>query len=285
MTRLTEDVIRDVPLRISDLDRELEGKVGMNMRELACHAMNVNIKSIDLGSYTAAIVPITSGKGIIEGFSRSVAAAVRATGMRPLVTDSFDVAGISEAFTSGADIIFMADDEKFIALNTMTGSFSDNIWSTARAYVTALKLADGGLEGKRVLVIGAGRVGTEAVKLLRKEGATVDVTDILPHKATDLESRFGGVRAIGDVSTAIIDNRLILNASPGKIPGRLIQEGAVISSPGVPYAFDEEGERRAKMIIHDVLPLGVAVMAIASIGLSLFGITADDVVAERNEMR
>ncbi|MCL2786298.1 MAG: hypothetical protein FWD81_03650, partial [Methanomassiliicoccaceae archaeon] len=66
---------------------------------------------------------------------------------------------------------------------------------------------------------------------------------------------------------------------------RLIQEGAVISSPGVPYAFDEEGERRAKMIIHDVLPLGVAVMAIASIGLSLFGITADDVVAERNEMR
>jgi len=281
MTRLTEDIIKDVPSKISDLDHELEKRIGMNMRDFACYAMDVDIKKIDFDSYKVAIVPVTSGGGIIGGFSLSVAAAVKTMGMRSFVTGSCDVTGISEAFSSDADIIFMADDERFIALNTRTRSFSDNIWSTAKGYATALRLAEGGLEGKRVLVIGAGRVGTEAVKILIKEGASVDVTDILPHKAKALESRFAEVTAIDDVSLAIRNNRLILNASPGLIPGTLIQEGAVISSPGVPYAFDAEGEKRAKVIIHDVLSLGVAVMAAASISLSLFNVPASDVVAER----
>jgi len=281
MTRLTADIIKDVPSKISDLDHELEKRIGMNMRDFACYAMDVPANGIDFNGYDVAIVPVTSGKGIIGGFSSSVAAALKTMGMRSFITSSCDVAGISEAFSSGADIIFMADDERFIALNTRTRSFSDNIWSTAKGYVTALRLAEGGLEGKRVLVIGAGRVGTEAVKILRAEGASVDVTDILPHKAEALGSRYDNVRAIRDVEEAIRNNPLILNASPGMIRGDLIQKGAVISSPGVPYAFDEEGERRAKVIIHDVLSLGVAVMAVASICLSLFGIPADSVIAEK----
>jgi len=281
MTRLTEDAVKDIPSRISDLDTELERILGMDMRNFACRAMSVTAEKINFGDYKAAIVPVTSGKGIIGGFSRSVAAAVETMGLRSFVTEACDVTGISEAFSSDADIIFMADDERFIALNTRTRSFSDNIWSTAKGYVTALKIAEDGLEGKDVLVIGAGRVGTEAVKILLKEGASVEVTDILPHKAKMLESRYERVRATADVRQAIKDNRLILNASPGKIPGELIRPGAVISSPGVPYAFDSEGEERAKVIIHDVLSLGVAVMAVASISLSLFGVPASEVVAEK----
>ena len=285
MTRLTEDVIKDVPSKISDLDHELERRIGMDLKEFACYTMNMNSDEVDFSSYKVAVVPITSGKGIIGGFSLSVATAVRTLGMQPYITGSCDVTGISEAFTSDADIIFMADDERFVALNTKTRSFSDNVWSTAKGYVTALKLAEGGLEGKKVLVIGAGRVGTEAVKLLRKEGAFVEVTDIIPEKAEALESRYDEVKAIPDVASAIKSNKLILNASPGKIPGKLIQEGAVISSPGVPYAFDEEGERRAKTIIHDVLSLGVAVMAAASIRLSLFDIHTAEFAAERTVLR
>jgi len=285
MTRLTEDVIKDVPSKISDLDHELETRIGMDLKEFACYTMNMNADEVDFSSYKVAVVPITSGKGIIGGFSLSVATAVRTLGMQPYITGSCDVTGISEAFTSDADIIFMADDERFVALNTKTRSFSDNVWSTAKGYVTALKLAEGGLEGKTVLVIGAGRVGTEAVKLLRKEGASVEVTDIIPEKAEALESRYDEVKAIPDVASAIRNNKLILNASPGKIPGELIQEGAIISSPGVPYAFDEEGEKRAKTIIHDVLSLGVAVMAAASIRLSLFDIHTAEFAAERTVLQ
>jgi len=281
MTRLTEDAVKDIPSKISSLDHELEKRLGMDMRNFACHAMNVAAEKINFSDYKAAIVPVTSGKGIIGGFSRSVAAAVETMGLRSFVTEACDVAGISEAFSSDADIIFMADDERFIALNTKTRSFSDNIWSTAKGYVTALRIAEKGLEGKKVLVIGAGRVGTEAVKILMKEGAAVEVTDILPHKAKALESGFAGVKAIPNVEQAIKDNRLILNASPGLISGKLIREGAVISSPGVPYAFDDEGEKRAKVIIHDVLSLGVAVMTVASISLSLFNVPATEVIAEK----
>ncbi|MDR0778253.1 MAG: 3-methylornithyl-N6-L-lysine dehydrogenase PylD [Methanomassiliicoccaceae archaeon] len=281
MTRLTAKLIKDVPEKVSHLDSELIQKINMNMRDFACYAMGVNANAIDFNSYTVAIVPVTSGKGVIGGFSESVAAAVHAMGMCSFVTEKADVAGISEAFSSSAEIIFMADDERFIALNTRTRSFSDNIWSTAKGYVTALSLAEGGLSGKTVLVIGAGRVGTEAVKILLKEGASVEVTDILYSRSEALEQRFSKVKAIRSVDQAIKDNRLILNASPGKISGKLIQDGAVISSPGVPYAFDKEGERRAKVIIHDVLSLGVAVMAVASVSLSLFGIPATEVVAEK----
>ncbi|MCL1983983.1 MAG: 3-methylornithyl-N6-L-lysine dehydrogenase PylD [Methanomassiliicoccaceae archaeon] len=286
MTRLTAKIIENVPSGIAHLNEELEKKIKMDMRNFACRSIGVNAGDIDFGSYSVAIVPVTSGEGIIGGFSRSVAVAVGALGMRSFVTEACDVTGISEAFSSSADIIFMADDERFIALNTKTRSFSDNIWSTARGYVTALGLAEeGGLEGKRVLVIGAGRVGREAVKMLRNEGALVEVTDIIPERARMLESRFEGVRAISEVDEAIRSNRLILNASPGTIPGDLISQDAVISSPGVPYAFDEEGERRAKVIIHDVLSLGVAVMAVASVGLSLFDFSAADVVADRTAIQ
>ncbi|MDR0335408.1 MAG: 3-methylornithyl-N6-L-lysine dehydrogenase PylD [Methanomassiliicoccaceae archaeon] len=281
MTRLTEELIKDVPEAVSSLDLELEAKIGMRLREFACYSMGVKKGEIVFEDYSVAIVPVTSGQGVIGGFSKSVAAAAESLGMHSFVTKFCDVMGISEAFSSNADIIFMADDDRFIALNTRTRSFSDNIWSTAKGYVTALKLADGGLEGKRVLVIGAGRVGSEAVKILLGEGASVEVTDILPSRSQDLEKRHRGVKARPNVEEAIADNRLILNASPGLIPGTLIRKGAVISSPGVPYAFDAEGEKRAKVIIHDVLSLGVAVMAAASVSLSLFNIPASGVVAER----
>jgi len=281
MTRLTEELIKDVPSKVNALDVELEKKIGMTLREFACYSMDVKKDGIRFSDHHVAIVPVTSGKGVIGGFSRSVAAATEALGMPSFVTKFCDVMGISEAFSSHADIIFMADDDRFIALNTRTSSFSDNIWATAKGYVTALRLAEGGLKGKTVLVIGAGRVGSEAVKILKKEGANVEVTDILSKRSEDLERRYKGVKARPDVENAIKDNRLILNASPGLIPGKLIQKGAVISSPGVPYAFDKEGEERAKVIIHDVLSLGVAVMAAASVSLSLFNIPAADVVAER----
>lgn len=277
MTRLTPDVIKDVPSRMSSLDSDLEKWTGMNLRQLACVSAGVDSKDISMESYSVAVVPITSGKGTIAGFVDSVAAALDSIGMKPFITHSSDVAGMAEAYSSHADLIFMADDERFIALNTRSNSYSDNIWSTARGFVSALRHAEGPLRGKRVLVVGAGRVGREAVRMLLAEGAEVEVTDIIRSRAESLGTEFKGVTARFDVEQAISDNRMIFNASPGAISGELIREGAVISSPGVPYAFDEEGEKKAKTIIHDVLSLGVAVMAVSSAVASARGMPKERV--------
>ncbi len=130
-------------------------------------------------------------------------------------------------------------------------------------YAVALKNAAGGIEGKDVLVIGAGLVGTEAVQILKSWGANVSVTDIKFDKAKALEERFG-VKALQDVEQALSSHKYILNAAPAIFPGRLIMEGAVISTPGVPHYFDEEGRRKAKAIIHDPLEIGTAMMAVNS---------------------
>lgn len=267
MTRLTPDVIRGIPETISSLDTALEKIIGADLRHLACNAAGINAEDICFESYTVAVVPVTSGKGVISGFSESVAAAIREIGMHSFVTEGSDVTGTAEAYRSGADIIFMADDENFIALNTKARMFTDNIRSTAKGYVAALKCVEGCLSGKTVLVLGAGRVGTVATEILLEQGAKVEVADILWNKALILEKKHRSVKARADLERAIEDNRLILNASPGKIPGKLIQKGSVISSPGVPYAFDREGETKAT-IIHDVLSLGVAVMAVSCAILS-----------------
>lgn len=272
MTRLTPDAIKDVPDGMANLDSTLMGKTGMDLRGIACAASGIKMKDISFSSWSVAVVPITSGKGTISGFSRSVAAAVRNIGMNVFVTESSDVTGIAEAVSMDADIIFMADDERFIALNTHTRTYSDNIWSTARGFVTALGLAEGSLKGKKVLVVGAGRVGGEAVRMLLDDGAHVEVTDVIPSKAKSIESRHKNVKAIENVDDAISKNNIIFNASPGAIPGHLVQKGAVISSPGVPYAFDELGESNAKLIIHDVLSIGVAVMAVSSASKSIYNI-------------
>ena len=181
-------------------------------------------------------------------------------GFRCFVTSAPDVDGVYEALERGADLVFAADDKRFLAYNTKTGIYSENVSSTAAGYTEALEVASGGLKGKDVLVIGAGRVGSEAVRILISKGANVKVTDINTEKAKYVASEYGAA-ALSDVSAAISNHKYILDASPGLIPGELIVKGAVISSMGIPYSFDAEGENKSDIIIHDPLNIGTAVMA------------------------
>lgn len=105
-------------------------------------------------SIKVVVVPITSGLGVISGFSESVNSIVGRLGMDSRFTTKTDVAGFSEGVESGADIIMMADDNRFIAYNTRVNRFIDNWTGTALGYSIALKNAAGGLEGKEVVVIG-----------------------------------------------------------------------------------------------------------------------------------
>ena len=122
--------------------------------------------------------------------------------------------------------------------------------------------AAGGVEGKDVLVVGAGRVGSWATRILLDWGANVQVTDIDYSKAEALIPL--GAKAIRGVENAISDNTLLINAAPYIIPGEIIAQGSIISSPGVPHYYDLEGRTRCKAIIHDPLEIGAAVMAVNS---------------------
>jgi len=267
MTRLTTDLIEEVPFALGCRDDDLMAKAGLSLKGLALRAIGATDEDLDLRSVHAAAVPVTSGKGIIRTFSDSVCAITQHMGMDSIVTRKPDVAGLAEAVAGGADIVFMADDEEFIALNLRSGGYVDNVRSTALGYCTALDAAMGGISGREVLVIGAGRVGSYAIGLLRARGAKVTLLEKDMNRAIWAKEHFG-VSLVHNAETGLRQAKAILNASPAVIPGGSISHGVVISSPGVPYGFDAEAERRAKVIIHDPLQIGVAVMAAWSASLS-----------------
>jgi len=261
MTRLTDDMVKDIIRSLDSANEMLIYLTGMDTVELACDAVGITPDMIDLEGIRVGIVPVTSGKGIITKFSESVAEIVRRLGMEAFITEAADVTGLAEALSAEAEMIFMADDIKFIAINTRNGKFSNNSFATAAGYVSALKGAAGGLAGKEVLVLGVGRVGSIAAEIMIEMGATVTVYDIDKGRMKDLSENIP-VKVAEDVNSALIAHDLVLNSSPGAIDGRFVKEGAIISSPGIPFPFDGLGIKKAGTIINDPLDIGVAVMAV-----------------------
>ena len=263
MTRLTPDLIEGVPDDTIALDHILTKHTGHTMKELALRAAGLPADT-DLSGITASVVPITSGMGIISGFAKSVDAILKRLGIRSHVTAATDVMGMSQALDGDDDLVFMADDSMFIAYNTRERKYITNFYGTALGYATVLDLAAGGISGKDALVIGAGMVGSRACGILKEMGANVCVTDKICDKGEKVSEDLG-IRYSCDVEGSLSKNKYVLNAAPAIFPGRLIAEGAVISAPGVPHYFDEEGRRRASCIIHDPLEIGVATMATCSV--------------------
>lgn len=269
MTRLTPEYIKDVPTYGESLDSVLIRATGMTVKQLSMEAAGLD-PGTDLSAFTAAVVPITSGLGIIGGFAESVNSIVSRLGIRSHVTEETDVKGFSEASSDGVDLIFMADDKTFIAYNTKERKFISNHYGTALGYSYVLCKSSEGVRGKRVLVVGAGFVGSRSARILRDYGADVCITDIVTEKA-DAVAKELGVRCAHDVEAAISDHMYILNAAPASFPGSIMQDGVIISTPGVPHYFDEEAWSKAKAIVHDPLEIGTAFMATCSIAFSVRG--------------
>jgi 3-methylornithyl-N6-L-lysine dehydrogenase len=271
MTRLTYEMIENVPNSMSLRDERLRHDLGMDMRGLSYLALGLEDADLNLSRLKVAAVPVTSGKGVTPGFCDSVCAITRHLGMKSHVTDGTDVVGFSQALESGADIVFMADDQEFVAVNMRERRAADNTHSTALGYFTALKSAIGALEGEEVLVVGAGRVGGCAIDLLADEGASITVIDPDHSKVESVRRRYPHLKVAHDLERAVSGADAILNASPARIKGEWIKQGAVISSPGMPYSFDDLGESKASVLVHDPLQIGVSVMAVWSASFSMQG--------------
>ena len=267
MTRLKPTDVQGIPGTLKEYDEELVKRTGCTLIDIAEDAARTktHIKAT-LRETRAAVVPITSGGGVIEGFSQAVEAILNHVGIRTIEIQGVDISGIAEAYEQGADLTFLADDRKFVAINTHTTHAVDNATSTAKAYVAALDKMAKGLKEKTVLVIGVGYVGSAAVANLMLRKAKPVAVDLDRLKLKALSERFGDKIVVSTrLSDMVRQTNLIINAAPGKniIRADMIEENTLISAPAIPLGLSSGAIRKiGRNLIHDPLQLGVATMAV-----------------------
>jgi len=184
MTRLITEWISDMEQTAADWDESLRRRAGLGYKELAARVSGCGMEALSQAAdaYKVAVVPVTSGLGTIDTFSESVAAIVRAMGFEAFVTEATDVNGIYEACRRGADILYMADDDRYIALNLRNGKVGDNDIATARGYAEVLFQMAGSLKGEDAAVLGYGIIGPLMAQALMEKGAQVWIYDKDPAK-------------------------------------------------------------------------------------------------------
>ena len=274
MTRLITADISNIAANLKNYDRELVARTGCSLRGIACLAAEIDeaqIKNL-LPKIQVGIIPISSGEGIIGGFADAVLNILLHMGANAFVTRSTDVSGIVESFEQNADILMLADDERFVALHIQSRSIADNSVCTGKAFATGLGLMAGSLKGQEVLVIGCGPVGRSATETLIRMGARVSVYDVQVEQLKEWVKTIGQtadskIQIVKRLDSALQRHQFIIDASPARniIHAHHIKPDTYVSAPGVPYGLDAEAkERLSSRLLHDPLQLGVATMLVSA---------------------
>ncbi len=291
MTRLIESDVRELTAHLVAVESALVRLTGCDLVGLGARACGLGegVARDALGRARVAVVPITSGEGLIPGFAECVAAICEHLGCRARITAATDVAGFAEALVGGDELVFAADDRKFLAFDFARRTVADDDPCTAWAYAAALDQAAGvagvagadgmgdagilgggadaaGVAGKPVLVIGLGPVGTAAAARLVELGADVFVAELDEAR----RARVAGELPVTPVSLAegLERCRLVLDAtpSPDLIDAGWVGSDGIVSSPGLPPGVTSAaalalGDR----LVHEPLALGVAAMAVQAL--------------------
>lgn len=268
MTRLTPEQVKTIPKNLHNYEKELIRKTGISLSGIAKHTLRIedDVTTI-LNKTTSAIIPITTGEGIIPGFTEAVLSILTHIGMNAYITKKTDVGGFAEAISRQADVIFAADDNFFIAINLQTHYASDNSACTGKAYVAALDLAVKGIKGKTVLVIGYGPVGQAATIELLDRCANVVLYDIDQVKIGQAKHKFKDrIHIVHSIKEGLWYSNLIVDATPVPdiISEDMITENTFIAAPGIPLGLTNSALKKISQthLIHDSLELGVATMAL-----------------------
>lgn len=264
MTLLQSHQVASIPALLSSYDCQLQAKTGASLKQIACKAANISEEEfkIKMTDALVAIVPMNSGNGIIPGFAQALQSITVYLGANAFITLNHDVAGLAEAVEMGAEIVLVADDNRFVSIYLPAGQIIDNAEATAKGYLTALELIAQGLKEKEVLVIGAGCVGKHAVAGLVERGAKPVVYEIDTEIIRMLEQE-GKVKVVRDLSCALHYYNIIFDASPAPdiIHCEHIKPKSYIAAPGIPLALSSEAVKLVKdRLVHDALELGVATM-------------------------
>jgi 3-methylornithyl-N6-L-lysine dehydrogenase len=267
MTRLITDWIADIGDTIKDRERDLKSKTGLSYAALAAKVSGCSVNDIDRASQEikVAVVPITTGLGIIGSFAQSVSAVAGVLGFQSFVTKQTDVNGLCEAYQSGADIVYMADDDRFLSINLNKKKMADNDFATALGYTTALEGAIGSFVGKEILLLGCGTLGKEFMKCLKKKGASFAVHDVNLEKLAEIKKE--EIRII-ESPEEISEFKYLIDATSqgGWLHREMLHPEVWIAAPGIPLSLDKEAyETYKEQLIHDPLQIGTASM----LGLTL----------------
>jgi pyrrolysine biosynthesis protein PylD len=275
MTRLKTEDIDTIAPSLQQCDEELLKKTGHTLIQVAALAADIppDRPLPDPDATRVAAVSFSAGQGVIGGFADTVRAITRHLGFQAESMKLPDVAGLAEAYQWQADIIFVADDDRFIAINTRARRVFDNSELTGRAFACVLDLMTKGISGKPCLVLGCGPVGTAAAEKLLELGAHPTVCDPAPERAhvlrARLERRFQrAIRTAADSREVIPAHTAILDATPvgNLIDAVDLRPETVVSAPGVPHGLTEAALSRLRdRFYHDPLQLGVATMALAAL--------------------
>lgn len=220
---------------------------------LAAGWQNMEVKK------TAAVIPVTSGLGVISGFSQTVGRILQYYGIPAFVTEKTDVEGFFEAYRKKAEIVFAADDNLFIAVSTETKAIAENGACTGAGFAQALHMAAGG-KIRTILVLGAGPVGCGAVDFFLKEGYSVDWYDI-DRKKIFLAGKTRERARILERPPVLKNYAGIFDATTAKdiVTQADVTEKTVIAAPGMPCGITREAGNIAA-VIHNPLELGVLTM-------------------------
>ena len=261
MSRLTTSDIHTIETQLREYETVFIRQTGHTLADIA--KLAVGLQGNDIKRKTA-VVPITSGLGIIGGFSEAVAAILRHAGTETLVTTKTDVAGLQEAYLSGYELAFMADDDVCAAFGIGSAVQSDNGRATGRSFAAALTAAikNRGIspDGARVLVVGAGPVGQSAAEYLAEQRAVPVLCDLDKRKAAEAATRIHNA-AIISAPPLLKSFPYIIEASTAAdfISAEDVTAETIIAAPGMPCGVTDEARDKAT-VIHNPLELGIMTM-------------------------
>lgn len=261
MTRLRKEDIDSIAEQIENYDQLFYRQTGYTMEAIACKAVNLKPP---IHKKKAAVITITSGQGVIGEFAQSIAAILKHCKISAEVMGKTDVAGLQQAYTSGAEIVILADDDAFVALGIGSAVHSDNGKATGRGYAAALLAAmeKQGITatGQEILIIGAGPVGAAAARYVAENHATPIICDLQEQKAKSLAEQIVGARtAICPLKQEAYPYIIEASTAADVIHRKDVTAQSIISAPGVPCGVSGSA-RDIATVIYNPLELGVLVM-------------------------
>ncbi len=275
MTRLQSADIAGISARLIEYDEELLAKTGRTLRGLACYAAGLSEDKIAAGmaNVRIGVVPIGWGQGVIGGFSETTRDILKHLGFETFIAKAPNVSGLAEALEQGADIIFLSDDDHFMALNVECRRVVENAEATGKGFAAGLNLMAGGLQGQKTLVIGCGPVGTSAAMALANYGARISVYDIEPSRSHQLASDLGRllnlkIEVETDLIQALSKHAILVEAtnSADTIHAKDLATTTYIAAPGMPLGLNPATKKRVSArLLHDPLQTGVATMGLVAL--------------------
>ena len=273
MTRLQLDDISSISSRLIAYDEELLVKTGHNLRQIACHAAELKEEDIPgvMSRIRVGVVPIRWGQGLIVGFSDATAGILKHLGFNAFVARQPDISGLAEAYERKADVVFLSDDNDFVALNAETRQHVHNAKATGKGFAAGLDLMTKGLADQKVLVLGCGAVGRSVTSALLSYGAKVSIYDINPPNSQEFTSSIAGpdsdrLTIAPDFREALAMHSLVVDATnaAGIIHAEDISPQTFIAAPGMPLGLSREAlNKLSDRLLHDPLQIGVATMGMA----------------------